>query len=88
MTTMSTISGGSEHHPTAWYAEMSSAERKTFWACVGGWVLDAIDVQFRYSSDHCGFCDHQGGRGDAVGVAGRLGHRGADCDGYAASRRW
>jgi hypothetical protein len=29
MTTMSTISGGSEHHPTAWYAEMSSAERKT-----------------------------------------------------------
>src|SRR5580704_12409911 len=45
MTTMSTISGGSEHHPTAWYAEMSSAERKTFWACVGGWVLDAMDVQ-------------------------------------------
>ena len=42
---MSTISGGSEHHPTAWYAEMSSAERKTFWACVGGWVLDAMDVQ-------------------------------------------
>jgi nitrate/nitrite transporter NarK len=45
MPTMSTISGGSEHHPTAWYAEMSSAERKTFWACVGGWVLDAMDVQ-------------------------------------------
>src|SRR5580693_1097168 len=45
MTTMSTISGSSEHHPTAWYAEMSSAERKTFWACVGGWVLDAMDVQ-------------------------------------------
>ena len=45
MTTVSTISGGGEHHPTAWYAEMSSAERKTFWACVGGWVLDAMDVQ-------------------------------------------
>ena len=45
MTTMSTISGGSEHHSTAWYAEISSAERKTFWACVGGWVLDAMDVR-------------------------------------------
>ncbi len=35
----------SDHHPTAWYAEMSSLERNTFWACVGGWMLDAMDVQ-------------------------------------------
>jgi MFS family permease len=35
----------SEHHPTAWYAEMKPREKTTFWACVGGWVLDAMDVQ-------------------------------------------
>jgi MFS family permease len=35
----------SEHHPTAWYAEMSFVEKKTFWACTGGWMLDAMDVQ-------------------------------------------
>jgi MFS family permease len=40
-----TTMSGSEHHPTAWYAEMSSIERKTFWACTGGWMLDAMDVQ-------------------------------------------
>ena len=34
-----------EHHPTAWYAEMKPREKTTFWACVGGWVLDAMDVQ-------------------------------------------
>jgi MFS family permease len=35
----------SEHHPTAWYAEMNPTERNTFWACIGGWVLDGMDVQ-------------------------------------------
>jgi MFS family permease len=35
----------SEHHPTAWYAEMSRVVRKIFWACIGGWMLDAMDVQ-------------------------------------------
>jgi MFS family permease len=35
----------SEHHPTAWYAEMSSTEKNTFWACMGGWILDGMDVQ-------------------------------------------
>jgi hypothetical protein len=35
----------SEDHPTAWYAEMSSGEKNTFWACTGGWMLDAMDVQ-------------------------------------------
>src|SRR3954454_17991795 len=28
-----------------WYREISSAERKTFWTCLGGWALDALDVQ-------------------------------------------
>src|SRR5215475_12978819 len=36
---------GTEHHPTAWYSEMQPREKSTFWACVGGWVLDAMDVQ-------------------------------------------
>jgi len=28
-----------------WYAELSRSERSTFWACYGGWALDAMDVQ-------------------------------------------
>jgi MFS family permease len=34
-----------DHHPTAWYAEMTPKERSTFWACIGGWMMDAMDVQ-------------------------------------------
>jgi MFS family permease len=29
----------------AWYSEISGVERKTFWTCLGGWALDALDVQ-------------------------------------------
>ncbi|MEP9382387.1 MFS transporter [Nocardioides sp. KR10-350] len=28
-----------------WYADMSPNERRTFWACFGGWATDAFDVQ-------------------------------------------
>jgi MFS family permease len=35
----------SEHHPFAWYAEMAPPARRTFWASIGGWMLDAMDVQ-------------------------------------------
>ncbi|HTI67891.1 MAG TPA: MFS transporter [Caulobacteraceae bacterium] len=28
-----------------WYAELGRKERRTLWACVGGWGLDALDVQ-------------------------------------------
>src|SRR5215813_10200207 len=28
-----------------WYEEASAAERRTFWGCLGGWALDAMDVQ-------------------------------------------
>jgi MFS family permease len=28
-----------------WYRELGVAERRTFWACFGGWALDALDVQ-------------------------------------------
>jgi MFS family permease len=28
-----------------WYRELGAGERRTFWACFGGWALDALDVQ-------------------------------------------
>ncbi len=28
-----------------WYSTMAPAQRRTFWACFFGWVLDAMDVQ-------------------------------------------
>ncbi|ALK98416.1 MFS transporter [Massilia sp. WF1] len=28
-----------------WYRDITPRERKTFWACFGGWALDALDVQ-------------------------------------------
>jgi MFS family permease len=32
--------------PTSgWYAALSPKEKRTFWACFGGWALDAMDVQ-------------------------------------------
>src|SRR6266436_5801277 len=31
--------------PTGWYSELDPGERRTFWACFGGWMLDAMDVQ-------------------------------------------
>ena len=30
--------------PFGWYRELGSKERKTFWACFGGWSLDSMDV--------------------------------------------
>jgi MFS family permease len=28
-----------------WYRQLGGDERRTFWACFGGWALDAMDVQ-------------------------------------------
>src|SRR5215470_6935487 len=42
--TMTTMTG-SEHHPIAWFAGMRPREKTAFWACLGGWILDAMDVQ-------------------------------------------
>ncbi|VBL93837.1 major facilitator family transporter [Burkholderia pseudomallei] len=28
-----------------WFAAVSPRERRTFWACFGGWALDALDMQ-------------------------------------------
>lgn len=30
---------------TEWYRNLNATERRTFWACFGGWALDALDVQ-------------------------------------------
>ena len=35
----------SDHHPIAWFSALQPREKNTFWACAGGWVLDAMDVQ-------------------------------------------
>jgi MFS family permease len=29
----------------AWFTELSKSEKRTFWACFGGWGLDAMDTQ-------------------------------------------
>ncbi len=29
----------------SWYRHITPRERKTFWACFGGWSLDALEVQ-------------------------------------------
>jgi MFS family permease len=29
----------------SWYRQITARERKTFWACFGGWSLDALEVQ-------------------------------------------
>src|SRR6202163_3874198 len=31
--------------PTGWYTELKPNEKRTFWACFGGGMLDAMDVQ-------------------------------------------
>jgi hypothetical protein len=28
-----------------WYKELRADEKRTFWACFGGWATDALDVQ-------------------------------------------
>jgi MFS family permease len=45
MTTEKLTFATSDHHPSAWYAEMTPKEKRTFWASTGGWALDAMDVQ-------------------------------------------
>src|SRR5450755_126349 len=31
--------------PTGWYRELDPGEKRTFWACFAGWMLDGMDVQ-------------------------------------------
>jgi MFS family permease len=34
----------SESGPLGWYNQLAARERRTFWACFGGWALDAMDA--------------------------------------------
>jgi MFS family permease len=39
------LAASGEHHPTEWYSQLKPREKDAFWACTGGWILDAMDVQ-------------------------------------------
>ena len=45
MTTAAAAKANSGTEFTAWYRELAPNEKRTFWACFGGWALDALDVQ-------------------------------------------
>ncbi|MBV8827465.1 MAG: MFS transporter [Bradyrhizobiaceae bacterium] len=42
---MATAVTHEDHSVAGWYRELSPVEKRTFWACFGGWALDAMDVQ-------------------------------------------
>lgn len=42
---MTTVDVGESSKALGWYRELNPSERRTFWACFGGWALDAMDVQ-------------------------------------------
>ena len=42
---MTAMSMRDEADPVGWFSRLTSGERRTFWACFGGWALDAMDVQ-------------------------------------------
>ena len=37
---------GSGKGPFAWYRQISASEKRAFWSCKIGYVLDAMDTQF------------------------------------------
>ena len=45
MTTDELTLATADHHPIAWYEELTPKEKRTFWASTAGWGLDAMDVQ-------------------------------------------
>jgi MFS family permease len=45
MTNIADVKLGSGIELTGWYEELAPNEKRTFWACFGGWALDAFDVQ-------------------------------------------
>jgi len=45
MTTVTQAKAYSGNELTSWYRELAANEKRTFWACFGGWALDALDVQ-------------------------------------------
>jgi MFS family permease len=45
MTTAIDTTTGDHTGSSGWYGELAPSEKRTFWACFGGWALDAFDVQ-------------------------------------------
>jgi MFS family permease len=45
MTNIADVKPSSSIELTGWYRELAPNEKRTFWACFGGWALDAFDVQ-------------------------------------------
>src|SRR5689334_25160558 len=45
MTSFLETTPGARPGLSAWYDELASKDRRTFWACFAGWALDAMDVQ-------------------------------------------
>ena len=45
MTTAIDTTTGDRTGSAGWYGELAPSEKRTFWACFGGWALDAFDVQ-------------------------------------------
>ena len=45
MTNVADVKLSSSIELTGWYRELAPNEKRTFWACFGGWALDALDVQ-------------------------------------------
>jgi hypothetical protein len=41
----SALSWTSDAGRQSWYSALPPNEKRTFWACFGGWALDAFDVQ-------------------------------------------
>jgi len=39
------VETGARARTATWYGELQASEKRTFWACFGGWALDAMDVQ-------------------------------------------
>src|SRR6516164_1981209 len=45
MSTAIDAATGDRAGSSGWYGELAPSEKRTFWACFGGWALDAFDVQ-------------------------------------------
>jgi sugar phosphate permease len=45
MTNIADVKLTSSTELMGWYRKLAPNEKRTFWACLGGWALDALDVQ-------------------------------------------
>ena len=68
----------------SWYRQVTPRERKTFWACFGGWSLDALEVQMFGLAIPALIAAFALSKGDAGLISGvREGARGYRATGHA-----